>query len=505
MTQQTPASTLQTPSADGDVLVFPSTGQVLEHVREAARTLAVSAKPFLQGVPLYELRARARQLVGQPVEQPLVLTGHQIEFFHPGVWCKQVAADAIARAVDGRAWLLAVDSDVPRNLDLRWPDGAASICDAAALRDAPWLAALPMPSAERLAAFSAALAAAAKTWPFASLLPTFADALRLNTPAGGNLAAVLSSAMRLIDLSLGLSYQPVMASNVWDSLPFLLLAHDILARALSFAAAYNRALDEYRDRRGIHSDGRPWPDLAFTPDTCEVPFWLDDMGAGSRRRAMLHRGRGGWELRIGDDAFTFTQFSRGWAVAEKLSRFLGQHNCRLAPRALVLSMYCRMVLSDLFIHGIGGAVYDKVTDRVIELWYAIRPPAPAIISATLYFPTAESQQRIDRHALQVQERRRRHGWSDPHKRELVDGIAATPRLAPRRAQLFAEMHHHLRNATDNDDYRRFKADADAQRRLSDAQRAIFDRQIFYLIQPRTRLQKLIDSTRAAFAPSRGTR
>ena len=501
MSQQTTANILQTPAADGEVLLHPAPAQLIASTREAARTFAVSAKPFLQGTPLYELRARARQPLGQPVDRPLIVTGHQIEFCHPGVWQKQVAADALARAVDGLACLLAVDTDTPRNLELRWPGGSAPLADSAQLRAAHWLAALPMPSAERTAEFDVALAAAAGKWPFETLLPAFTSALKLHTPAGGNLATLLSNSMRQVDLSLGLAYQPVMASNVWDSLPFLLLSHDILARALSFAAAYNHALEEYREKRGIENDGRPWPDLVYTPDTCEVPFWLDNLGDGSRRRALLHRGRAGWELRIGDDAFNFSQFSRGWGCAEKLSKFLREHHCRLCPRALVLSMYCRLVMADLFIHGIGGAEYDKVTDRVIELWYAVRPPPVAIVTATLYFPTAESQARIDRNLLQSQERRRRHGWSDPHKRELVDSIAAAPRLSPRRAELFAEMHHGLRDMTENDEYRQFKAAIEAQRGLADAQRAIFDRQLFYLIQPRTRLQRLIDTTRAAFAPS----
>ncbi|MGA2499179.1 MAG: hypothetical protein ABSH20_15680 [Tepidisphaeraceae bacterium] len=499
MSQRTTATILHTPAADGEVLVFPSPAEILGSARETARTFAVSAKPFFQGTPLYELRARARQPLGQPVDRPLIVTGHQIEFCHPGVWQKQVAADVIARAVDGLAGLLAVDTDAPRNLELRWPGGSAPLCEPAQLREAHWLAAIPQPSGERLAGFSQALAAIAAQWPFDTLLPSFAGALKLHTPAGGNLASLLSSAMRQVDLSLGVSYQPVLASNVWDSLPFLQLAHDILARALSFAAAYNRALEEYREKRGMESDGRPWPDLLFTPETCEVPFWLDNLGDGSRSRAVLHRGRAGWELSIGADAFTFSQFSRGWGVAEKLSRFLREHQCRLCPRALVLSMYCRLVLADLFIHGIGGAEYDQVTDRVIELWYAVRPPPVAIVTATLYFPTAESQPRIDRGLLQLQERRRRHGWSDPHKRGIVDSIAAAPRLSPRRAELFAQMHHGLRDLTESDDYRQFKAAIEQQRGLADAQRAIFDRDLFYLIQPRTRLQRLIDTARAAFA------
>jgi hypothetical protein len=122
-----------------------------------------------------------------------------------------------------------------------------------------------------------------------------------------------------------------------------------------------------------------------------------------------------------------------------------------------------------------------------------------VASATLYFPTAESQQRINPQALHIQERRRRHAWSDPRKREVAASIAAAPRLSPRRAALFAEMHRDLRAAMAGEEYVRFGTSLDEQRQRADAQRGIFDRGLFYLIQPRNRLQKLIDTMREAFA------
>jgi hypothetical protein len=44
------------------------------------------------------------------------------------------------------------------------------------------------------------------------------------------------------------------------------------------------------------------------------------------------------------------------------------------------------VLSDLFLHGIGGAKYDQVTDRIIQSFFGVEPPEFATVSATLRLP-----------------------------------------------------------------------------------------------------------------------
>jgi hypothetical protein len=58
----------------------------------------------------------------------------------------------------------------------------------------------------------------------------------------------------------------------------------------------------------------------------------------------------------------------------------------LRPRALVTTMYARLVLSDLFIHGIGGAKYDELTDLIIERFFGVEPPQFMTATATFRLP-----------------------------------------------------------------------------------------------------------------------
>ncbi len=52
------------------------------------------------------------------------------------------------------------------------------------------------------------------------------------------------------------------------------------------------------------------------------------------------------------------------------------------------TLFARLVLSDLFIHGIGGAKYDQLTDELIRGFFGLTPPDYLVISATLHLATS---------------------------------------------------------------------------------------------------------------------
>ncbi len=53
-------------------------------------------------------------------------------------------------------------------------------------------------------------------------------------------------------------------------------------------------------------------------------------------------------------------------------------------------MYLRLFECDLFIHGIGGAKYDQITDDIIRRFFQVEPPRYACVSATLRLATLRS-------------------------------------------------------------------------------------------------------------------
>jgi hypothetical protein len=59
---------------------------------------------------------------------------------------------------------------------------------------------------------------------------------------------------------------------------------------------------------------------------------------------------------------------------------------KLRPRALITTMYARLALSDLFLHGIGGAKYDQLTDLLISRFFGCEPPTFLTLTATALLP-----------------------------------------------------------------------------------------------------------------------
>ena len=63
---------------------------------------------------------------------------------------------------------------------------------------------------------------------------------------------------------------------------------------------------------------------------------------------------------------------------------LATRSIRLRTRALTTTMFCRYLLGDLFIHGIGGAKYDELGDSIARRFFGIEPPEFLTLSMTAW-------------------------------------------------------------------------------------------------------------------------
>lgn len=51
-----------------------------------------------------------------------------------------------------------------------------------------------------------------------------------------------------------------------------------------------------------------------------------------------------------------------------------------------VTLFARLLLGDLFLHGIGGAKYDQITDLIIANFFGMIPPKYLTLTATLQLP-----------------------------------------------------------------------------------------------------------------------
>ena len=133
---------LRAPSNDGGLLAVPPLAEVAAHFTRTAARLAGWDHDFqgrragiLRGLVHREVIAAACHFLrrheldvpeigpcsGDSVITPLVITGHQPELFHPGVWVKNFATAALARAHGGLGLNLIVDNDLPKSASIRVP------------------------------------------------------------------------------------------------------------------------------------------------------------------------------------------------------------------------------------------------------------------------------------------------------------------------------------------------------------------------------------------------
>jgi hypothetical protein len=72
---------------------------------------------------------------------------------------------------------------------------------------------------------------------------------------------------------------------------------------------------------------------------------------------------------------------------------------KVRSRALTNTLYARLFLAELFIHGIGGGKYDELTDSLTRDFYHIEAPHFLVLSATLLLP-------LKSYPVQADDRRR---------------------------------------------------------------------------------------------------
>ncbi len=376
---------LSTPQQDGEILVEPPAGMLASLVEANRRSLG-RASCEIHGRRLSELRAVTRSaLAGQPGDDPVIVTGHQPEFYHAGVWAKNFAASRLASTVGGRAVNLVVDNDAPKKTSLTVPQSRDQMLTAHEVRFAEYrvgwafeqFEALDQHSGGRLLGeIRSALGDEAYE---ASSLPVMTPAL--TDPSGArDLVDQVTAARKVVEAGFGLDLIERRVSQCWPG-PMLL---DVLLNAPRFAECYNAALADCRQALGIRSAKRPVPDLIRQGDRIELPVWVY-RHQQPRRRLFVER-RGETMTFYADAARMGTLGVGDLEQEDGMARLAAVIGWRFRPRALTLTLWARLLLGDLFIHGIGGAKYDRITDRLIHGYFGIEPPAMACVSATLRMP-----------------------------------------------------------------------------------------------------------------------
>jgi hypothetical protein len=489
------------PSQDGHLLVWPEPAELLRQTHENSERLANETAVLVQGIPVSKLRANIRSWLGHAdSSRPLVATGHQTELYHPGVWVKDAVINAIANRAGGDAYHFAVDTDQPKHLNVRWPGTTIPITDDPNISSADWSGLLASPTPVHLKAIEAELSAAQANWKFQPMLEPVLASLRKSAMESTGLSAAITSAQHELDWQLGLRHRAMMVSPMLANPTYLIFVHHVLSRAMEFASDYNQSLAEYRTEAGISSNMRPMPDLHVTAATVEVPFWLDYLATGTRKRAEVRKSGEVWRLVADHSEFPLRPDADGESAADAFARWLREHQLRLSPRALTLTTFLRLLVVDQFIHGIGGGRYDQVTDRLLVRHFKIAPPHFAVATGTLFFPGAVGRTRVCMPCVFQEGHHLKHSLLGDRKREILAQIDSLPRRSVQRSLAFHRMHGALSAAaTDHPALKEWSERLETTIQMDREETVLFDRELFYAMQSRERLTGMITEAASRFA------
>ena len=80
---------------------------------------------------------------------------------------------------------------------------------------------------------------------------------------------------------------------------------------------------------------------------------------------------------------------------EQLRQLLHKNGYQIRPKAIALTLFVRLFLADWFVHGIGGAKYERISDHIIRTFYKMSVPDFGIATATMALPDLEIQQEFN--------------------------------------------------------------------------------------------------------------
>jgi hypothetical protein len=496
------------------VLVEPPAAQIADELKPHHESLARA--PILD-TTMAALHANLRQRL--ELDRPVILTGHQPEFFHAGVFAKTVAAGLLARRYDGIAVFLTVDSDLPRAAQLLLPQTTSGGVRRVAVAIPNLELALPYEAQpatprEHWLQFFARFASMYELYD-RSLLRQFAYAWLTSGERLTGCCEAFARARAATEDALGVGgTRELRVSHLCATPEFRVFVASMMLDAARCVTAYNAAQGSFRARHRVRAAGRPVPALVRNADRHELPFWM--YRAGEPRRRLFVRERGEAIEILADDnpVDTVGRGDLSSIAAHDEPWPLERDGWMLRPRALTLSAFVRLFLSDLFIHGIGGAKYDEMMEDFIRDLLGVDPRPTCCVTATVRLPLPRHDAKPADIADARQQSRDIRFNPQRHLKDLP------PELVRQRAELVRRSTD-LRNRTP-DDHEARRVVFRAIRRLNDqmlakdpwraaeydrrvealqqqreVDRIALDREYFYALHPRETLESLLETLTAS--------
>ncbi|MFW2331416.1 MAG: hypothetical protein ACN4E2_03875 [Nitrospinota bacterium] len=306
---------------------------------------------------------------------PIIGTGHQPYFFHAGVISKNILIKQFAEKVNGTTIFINIDSDQVNdgtiflpNVDSDQNVGLRSekLFDFGGYDSFEDIR--KVDTSDLIGKFDQFIEAMKKDQLPYEPFERWVDKIKLsNLEPKEPYLSLMVKLRNLWDEEFNQPTLELFVSTISAHTGFKLFATLILKKIKLFHTIYNSELDSYRKLKKLRYKANPFPNLKEIDGRLfETPFWLKEEG---EKRSALYIDDKQKLIRGSDESLL-------GGVEEMLDG-----NFPIRPKAILLTAYIRLFLTDLFVHGIGGAKYDTITDQIISRFFNI--DSPRFVSVTV--------------------------------------------------------------------------------------------------------------------------
>ncbi|KHE93771.1 MAG: hypothetical protein K8F52_00045 [Candidatus Scalindua rubra] len=329
-------------------------------------------------------------------EKNIIQTGHSPALAHPGVLIKYSLVNSIAKKGHGIGINMVVDNDASIDNCLNIPDINVPDSSVEKREYIPGLRNLAFEEirytdSTQLPAFKENVLKFLHNTDMAQTFENFINIAINVSKETQQFSDIFTYARYLFLARFEIHNLEVPVSTISKTDSFLNFFLHITANLKRFVDIYNTKLREYRRLKRISSKANPLPDLMEKGFVVEMPFWM--WREGEQRKSLFASVANDSRISIicENKIVEYFYFGGRAGSAENLKNLerlksLISKGTKIRPKAIANTMYSRMFFSDLFVHGIGGAKYDLITDEIIRGFFGVEPPSYATISATLHLP-----------------------------------------------------------------------------------------------------------------------
>ncbi len=352
---------------------------------------------------LYSAAAYTKKLIGYSdinYNSDVIVTGHQAIWHHCGIWSKSVMADKFARCRQGCCLFLVLDHDIcntelvipahASSLDLTLHKYSAEICDK------------PVPLECRhvnndIINLIYGLIENCSGYFCGHIWNKHLKHIKDTIPAMVVISDIIIFLQAILNLELGLNkflYLPV--SYLSHSNAFNDFLSRIIEDAYKFVKIYNESIRNQINTLNIKShETLKLLEVCINPKRIELPFWFISKSGQRFSLYVMNNSDYNFTLFAGNEKLAQFKTSSSYSIHQQVLPIIKANKFRIRPKAISLSLFCRIYLSDWFIHGIGGARYEIITDYILEKYYKSRLSF-GITTATMTLPLNNSLNENDK-------------------------------------------------------------------------------------------------------------